>query len=75
MRAGDVTAMQDRDPGIIYASPVRSRDVYHITRECPYVSPGFLVLDERDTRVRRFRLELPECMWCRYDADNTLNLD
>lgn len=58
---------------VIYASKSRN-EFYHTKRRCPHVSPGFLVLAVDGPRARRIREEREECSWCKYDANDALEL-
>lgn len=75
MRAWETISLQYRDPDVVYAAPDSVDDVYHTTRECPYVSSGFLVLDITDDRATDRRENHRECAWCRYVSDDTLDLE
>lgn len=72
----DLESIRDSTPSehTIFISPSRARESYHTEQECPHVSRGFYVIKPDDPRHKVFREEYLKCLWCRYDANDTLDL-
>lgn len=43
--------------------------------ECPHISNGYFVIESDVPRHREFRQKYPKRLWCRYDVNDTLDLD
>lgn len=59
----------------IFIAPSHGRGRYHTENDCPHVSAGFFVIPPDDDRHNHYRDSMEKCMWCKYDANHTLELD
>ena len=57
-------------PERVFVSRSKSgkRDVYHTSRECLHVAPGFREVVRGDPGYSRVLDERGECQWCRYET-------
>lgn len=60
----------EQPPGEIYITPTRltRREIYHTTRECQHVNPGFHTITEENPRYETLLEQLEECQECRYES-------